>query len=161
MLVSKAHDTDTISKDPTSHAEINAIRLASINLEGDFNSCMLVSTHEPCPMCSTAIVWAGIKQIAYGYSIKEAINQGRNRIDLTCDEVFKRSGVYIEITNNVKKEECGLLYNRQIRDSIELLRKADSDKFVELSENLTNKRLRWFNSHQFPNDDRDPLSSAY
>jgi len=73
ILISKARDTDTISKDPTSHAEINAIRQASAQVKGDFSECMLVSTHEPCPMCSTAIVWAGIKQIAFGYSIKDSL----------------------------------------------------------------------------------------
>jgi tRNA(Arg) A34 adenosine deaminase TadA len=160
-LVSKAHDTDTISKDPTSHAEINAIRLASTKLEGDFKDCMLISTHEPCPMCSTAIVWAGIKQIAYGFSIKDALNQGRNRINLTCDEVFKRAGADIEITHEVKKNECAILYNRQIRESVKQLRNADSDKFKELSESLKNKRLCWFASHQFQYDEKEPLDAAY
>lgn len=160
-LVSKAHDTDTVSKDPTSHAEINAIRMASVQLDGDFNECMLVSTHEPCPMCSTAIVWSGIRHIAFGYSIKEALNQGRRRINLPCDEVFKRAGADIEIIRDVRKSECALLYNRQIRENIKQLRGADSDKFKLLSENLKAKRLSWFNSQQIQHDNNAPLDSAY
>ena len=161
VLVSKAHDTDTVSKDPTAHAEINAIRLASAKLDGGFNECMLVSTHEPCPMCSTAIIWSGIKQVAFGYSIEEALSQGRRRINLTCDEVFKRAGADIEIISDVRKRECGLLYNRQIRENIKQLRGADSDTFKMLSENLKAKRLSWFNSQQIQRDNNDPLDSAY
>jgi tRNA(Arg) A34 adenosine deaminase TadA len=85
LLISRAHDTDKISKDPTAHAEINAIRQASKQVNGDFSDCMIVSTHEPCPMCSAAIVWTGIKQVAFGYSIHDSLNQGRKRINLTCN----------------------------------------------------------------------------
>lgn len=160
-LVSKAHDTDSTSKDPTSHAEINAIRLAAIKLKGDFNECMLVSTHEPCPMCSTAIVWSGIKQVAYGYSIEDALNQGRKRINLTCNELFNRAGADIKITSDVKKRECSLLYNHQIRENIRQLRNADSNKLEALADNLKSKRLSWFNTHQFRTDSKNPLDSAY
>jgi tRNA(adenine34) deaminase len=160
-LVSKAHDTDSTSKDPTSHAEINAIRLASIKLKGDFNECMLVSTHEPCPMCSTAIVWSGIKQVAYGYSIADALNQGRKRINLTCNELFNRAGADIKISSDVKKSECSLLYNHQIRENIKQLRNADSNKLEALAANLKSKRISWFNTHQFQSDAKNPLDSAY
>lgn len=160
-LISKAHDTDSTSKDPTSHAEINAIRFASIKLEGDFNECMLISTHEPCPMCSTAIIWSGIKQVAYGYSIKDALNQGRKRINLTCNELFNRAGADISITSDVKKRECSLLYNHQVRENIKQLRNADSNKLEALAENLKSKRLGWFNTHKFQSDVENPLDSAY
>lgn len=160
-IISKAHDTDTISKDPTAHAELSAIRLASKILNGNFERCMLVSTHEPCPMCSTAIVWSGIKHIAFGYSIKEALKQGRKRINLTCEELFKRAGVEIEITSGVKKNECGLLYNSQVRKSIKQLRNIDSDKLKIQAEELKNKRLNWFNTQQTQINTNDPLESAY
>ena len=52
--------------DPTSHAEIVAIRDAcrrinSYNLEG----AQIYSTSEPCPMCLSAIIWANIKEVYF------------------------------------------------------------------------------------------------
>lgn len=161
ILISRAHDTDKISKDPTAHAEINAIRQASEQVNGDFSDCILVSTHEPCPMCSTAIVWAGLKQVAFGYSIHDSLNHGRKRINLTCNELFKRAGALIEVISNVKKEECGLLYNDQVRKSINQLRNVDSAKLAHLAEELKNKRINWFNKQKIQNDAQAPLDTAY
>ena len=160
-IISKAHGSDTISKDPTAHAELSAIRLASKILNGNFERCMLVSTHEPCPMCSTAIVWSGIKHIAFGYSIKEALKQKRKRIDLTSEELFKRAGINIEITSSVKKDECGLLYNQKVRKSIKQLRNTDSNDLKIQAEELKNKRLNWFDKQEIKIDRDDPLGSAY
>ncbi len=161
FVISKARDKDTISKDPTSHAEINVIRQASHQLRGDFKGCMLISTHEPCPMCSTAIVWAGIKHIAFGYSIKDAIAQGRKRINLTCSELFKRAGTSIEVIADVKKDECGLLYNDQVRKSIKQLRNAGPTELSDSAKELRNKRINWFKRQNFQCDNNDVLDAAY
>jgi guanine deaminase len=59
--------------DATAHAEVNAIRKASKKLETyDLSSCAIYCTTEPCPMCFTAIHWAGIKRIIYGSSISDS-----------------------------------------------------------------------------------------
>ncbi len=160
-IISKAHDTDKTSSDPTAHAEMTAIRQAALINKGDFSGCTLVSTHEPCPMCSTAIIWSGIKQIAFGYSIQESIQQGRKRISLSCEELFHRSGASIEILSDVKKDDCALLYNRQIRKSIKQLRNVDSIKLELLAENLTKKRLDWFSKQKINQVSNDCLNSAY
>ena len=58
---------EVISKnDPTAHAEIQAIRLVC-KKEKTFNlkSAKIYCSGEPCPMCLTAITWAGIKDIYY------------------------------------------------------------------------------------------------
>lgn len=160
-LISTGYDTDKSSNDPTSHAEINVIRQASVQLKGDFKNCMLISTHEPCPMCSTAIVWAGIEQLAFGYSIKDSFAQGRKRIDITCREIFKRSGAVIDVVEDVNKEECGILYNRQVRKNIEQLRNVDSEKLSKLAEKLRKKRISWFHKQSFQYDHDDLLNAAY
>ena len=161
VLISKAHDTDKVSNDPTAHAEINALRLASRQVRGDFRDCMLVSTHEPCPMCATAVVWAGIKQVAFGFSIQDSIKQGRKRINLTCDELFKRADASIEVICDVKKELCGILYDDQVRKDINQLRGAGPSELAEISEKLRRKRIRWFNKHEFEYDADDVLGAAY
>ena len=50
-----------LKDDATSHAEVNAIRLASRKLGTfDLTGCEIYSTTEPCPMCFGAIHWARI-----------------------------------------------------------------------------------------------------
>lgn len=89
-IIAKAHDLEETDCGPTSHAEINAIRIASGIVGKDLKGCILFSTHKPCPMCATAILWAGIDHIVYGCSIEDSIKQGRNRIELYCEELFNR-----------------------------------------------------------------------
>lgn len=63
----------TASCDPTAHAEVNAIRNACAKV-GDFklNGCTIYSSCEPCPMCLSAIYWAGIDRIYYGNTKEDA-----------------------------------------------------------------------------------------
>ena len=161
ILMSKAHDIDKTSNDPTAHAEINAIRQAAKKNKGDFSGCILVSTHEPCPMCSTAIVWSGIRKIAFGYSIQESLNQGRKRIDLSCKELFHRSKASVEILSDIKKEDCALLYNGEVRKYIKQLRNADLKKLEQLSVDLSEKRLDWFFKQNIDQVSNDDLDTAY
>lgn len=57
----------TSTLDPTAHAEICAIRDASIRLK-DFSlkGCEIYTSCEPCPMCLGAIYWARLDKIYYG-----------------------------------------------------------------------------------------------
>lgn len=89
------------------------------------------------------------------------MDKGRKRINLTCDELFKRAGVSIEIISNVKKEECSLLYNEQVRKNIKQLRNADSAKLAQLAEKLRDKRISWFSKQKIQQDAEDPLNTAY
>ena len=160
-VIVKAHDTDTTSHDPTAHAELTGIRMAALKSKGDLRGCTLVATHEPCPMCSTAIVWSGITRIAFGCSIQDSLQQGRTRIDIPCTEIFARAGKAIEVLSGVKKAECGLLYNKQVRESILALREADSERLEKLADQLTQKRKDWFRQRNFQNMPADPLEAAY
>tara|TARA_B100000686_G_scaffold343048_1_gene423185 strand:- start:441 stop:875 length:435 start_codon:yes stop_codon:yes gene_type:complete len=57
------------NNDPTAHAEMEVIRLASKVLgSGRLSGCDLYVTLEPCPMCAQAISFARIKRLYYGAS---------------------------------------------------------------------------------------------
>jgi guanine deaminase len=59
--------------DPTAHAEIQAIRMASKKLQThDLKDCILYATGYPCPMCLSAIIWANIKEVYYATDLKDA-----------------------------------------------------------------------------------------
>ena len=72
-VVSTGVNTVTIDNDPTAHAEVNAIRSAcqegqTYSLQG----CVIYSSCEPCPMCLSAIYWAGISRLYYGNTQHDA-----------------------------------------------------------------------------------------
>lgn len=59
--------------DPTAHAEVTAIRNACARL-GTFQltGCTVYSSCEPCPMCLSALYWAGVSRICYGNTKDDA-----------------------------------------------------------------------------------------
>ncbi len=76
-VIATAHNTVLKDHDPTCHAEMNAIRLASRNLKThDLSDCEIYTTSEPCPMCFGAIHWANIKKIYVGVSKDTAAKFG-------------------------------------------------------------------------------------
>ena len=66
-IVARAHNEREDLADPTAHAEILCIKLASKKLgRWRLNGLTLYSTLEPCSMCAGAIVLARIKRVVYG-----------------------------------------------------------------------------------------------
>lgn len=72
-LIATGANRVTPNNDPTAHAEIMAIRQAcqrlnSFSLEG----CTVYSSCEPCPMCLSALYWAGVERICYANTKQDA-----------------------------------------------------------------------------------------
>ena len=72
-IISAESNSVTIDNDPTAHAEVNAIRAACRKL-GSFklDGCYVYSSCEPCPMCLSALYWAGVARIYYGNTKEDA-----------------------------------------------------------------------------------------
>jgi tRNA(Arg) A34 adenosine deaminase TadA len=71
-VVATGGSTVGITKDPTSHAEINAIRGAASKLHtDDMYGLTLYSTLEPCRMCLSAAAWARIPKVYFGTYSKD------------------------------------------------------------------------------------------
>lgn len=63
--------------DPTSHAEMNAIRNACKNLNSfQLIDCEIYTSCEPCPMCLGAIYWARPSKVYFAANRKEAADIG-------------------------------------------------------------------------------------
>lgn len=65
----------TANNDPTAHAEVSAIR-AACQKEGSFKleGCTIYTSCEPCPMCLSAIYWAGLSRICFANTKQDAEN---------------------------------------------------------------------------------------
>ena len=72
-VITVASNSVSIDNDPTAHAEVNAIRSACKKL-GTFklDGCYIYSSCEPCPMCLSALYWAGVDRIYYGNTKEDA-----------------------------------------------------------------------------------------
>jgi len=81
------------TKDPTMHAEVNAIRQACAKLQHfELKDCIIYSSCEPCPMCLGAIYWARPKALFFAADRYTAAKHGFDdnfiykEIELPCDK---------------------------------------------------------------------------
>jgi len=106
-IIAEAFTTLKRDNDPTCHAEINAIRIATQKLGKRFlENCFLYTTYEPCPMCSSAAVWARMKGIIYGASMEDATKECPQRIKIRCAEVLKNGTPRLELYPDCLREKC-------------------------------------------------------
>lgn len=71
--------TNNETKSPLLHGEINVIQKWSeipTQSRTHINETVFLSTHEPCCMCISAIVWAGFKTVFYLFPYETTRDQG-------------------------------------------------------------------------------------
>lgn len=82
--------------DTVNHAESTLARTAALNFSADYLwGCTLVTTVEPCAMCSGTQYWAHIGTLVYGMTESRLLQLTGNHhenptFDLPCREVFAR-----------------------------------------------------------------------
>ncbi|KAI1109246.1 cytidine deaminase-like protein [Nemania sp. NC0429] len=88
---------------PILHGEIDAINRCSNVLQSPpfdlnpkettlaFRDLTLYTNGEPCPMCASAIRWAGFRECVYGTSIETMVRLGWDQIGVPSQEIFARS----------------------------------------------------------------------
>jgi len=118
------HNQVVLNHDPTDHGEIATIRLAAKDLgvvdlghinkkdsklqqPGEWSHCIIYSSAEPCPMCMSAIYWAGIHQLYFAATRFDSEAKGLNFSDAMIYKELKKTYALREhmqvrhvITNN-------------------------------------------------------------
>lgn len=108
-ILARGHNLTETVKDPTVHAEMNALREAAEKLGGwRLPGCSAYVTCEPCAMCAGAMVWARIEKLyigaddpkagACGSVVNVASNEGLNH------RIKVERGVLQEECSNILKE---------------------------------------------------------
>jgi len=77
QVLAEAANSIHASHDPTDHAEMRAIRLASAALASPrLDGCVIYASGHPCPMCLAAMYLSGIEQAWFAYGNEEGLAYG-------------------------------------------------------------------------------------
>jgi len=97
---------------PIYHGEMRAIDDCAKKIPHlDWSQTVLYSTAEPCAMCEGAVIWLGISKVVYGTSIAYLTKQGWPQIQITANEVVKKSPSYHgEVIGGVLAQETDKLF---------------------------------------------------
>jgi len=96
--------------DPTSHAEVRAIRAATKKLKAtSLKGYALYTTCEPCPICMAAALWAGVDRVIYGATISDAA-RFCSQIYTSARQLTRRSDLKCEVVGPVERSACVALF---------------------------------------------------
>jgi tRNA(Arg) A34 adenosine deaminase TadA len=102
---------------PTLHGEIVAINdYVAHHGNRSWDEAILYTTGEPCPMCMSAMVWAGMGGVVWGTSIEQLRQFGINQIMIPATTVIGGSAFYHgEILGHVLQTETDALFQNRKR----------------------------------------------
>lgn len=103
-VIAEGYNNPITTHDPTSHAEIEAIRSAGVSLKNyRLSGATLYVTLEPCVMCAGAIIHARIGRLVYGAKDPKAGAAGSLFDLLPPDNRFNHK---LEVTSGVMSLQC-------------------------------------------------------
>jgi tRNA(Arg) A34 adenosine deaminase TadA len=106
--------------DPSAHPEMVALRTAAQAVESRYLlGAYLVTTLEPCVMCTGAAIWAKVRGVVFGASQQDALEWSRQHPDerftwrqirISSEEVASKGEPRIEVMGGVLRDECLRLF---------------------------------------------------
>lgn len=105
-VVGRGHNRREVDHDPTAHAELLALRQASVALgRWRLDDCTLVVTLEPCVMCAGATVLARLDTLVFGADDPKAGAVGA-LWDIPRDPRLNHT---VTVVRGVRADACGEL----------------------------------------------------
>jgi len=112
-IFGRGHNLRETSNDPTTHAEMVAIRQAAAAVNSwRLIDCTLYVTLEPCVMCMGAIILARIPRLVFGCRDPRAGAVG-SIYNFSADNRFNHR---VAVTEGVLAEECSEILSGFFRD---------------------------------------------
>lgn len=102
-ILLEQENIELTEKVATGHAECTLVQRASQKYDKDFLwECSLVTTAEPCAMCSGTIYWGNVGTVVYAMEERRLLElTGSNEInptfDLPCRDVFSKGQKDIKV----------------------------------------------------------------
>ena len=120
-IIAQSPNCTKSEQDPTQHAEVAVIRNAVKKLgHRHLAGCVMYTTHEPCPMCSTAAVWARLQCVVVGARMDDMAEYRENNgngnwswrtVQIPAREVFAKGDPHVDIVEDFMREECKTLFH--------------------------------------------------
>lgn len=124
VVVGRGFNKTETTKDPTAHAEMEAIRMAAKTLGGwRLIGCDLYVTCEPCSMCAGAIVWSRIENLYIGTMDPKAGACG-SVFNIVQEEKLNHN---VNIQTGLLQEECSKI----LKDFFKNLRRTKEQKLED------------------------------
>jgi tRNA(adenine34) deaminase len=103
VVIGRGRNRTETDKDPTAHAEMEAIRQATKALGGwRLTGCRVYVTTEPCAMCAGALVLARVDKVYIG-TLNAKGGACVSLYELLCDD---RLNHRVEMETGVLRDEC-------------------------------------------------------
>jgi tRNA(Arg) A34 adenosine deaminase TadA len=106
--------------DPTAHPEVLAIRAATKKRSSRYiEDCFLYTTLEPCPMCTSAAIWAKMSGIVFGANQQDALKYSEEhpstvytfrQILIPSRLIVERGTPKLRLYENFMRKECIALF---------------------------------------------------
>ena len=112
-IIASAHNRTIADCDPTSHAEILALRRAATHLANHrLIGATLYVTLEPCIMCAGALVQARVERVVFGCRDRKAGALG-STCDIRRDAQLNHS---FEVIEGIEEDRCRFLLQEFFRN---------------------------------------------
>jgi tRNA(Arg) A34 adenosine deaminase TadA len=109
-LLMRATNAVRRENDPSSHAEVRAVRLACKKLKRtSLAGFTMYSTCEPCPMCMASALWARLDRVVFGATIADA-KRHCLQIHIPAREVAERADMPCRVEGPVLRDLCNTLF---------------------------------------------------
>jgi tRNA(adenine34) deaminase len=105
QVIAAGRNRREVNRDPTAHAEVEALRAAAARLGSWHVEGTLVVTQEPCPMCAGALVNARVTRLVFGCDNPKA-GAVKTLYRIPTDD---RLNHRMEVTGGVLASECAAL----------------------------------------------------
>ncbi|QWE12183.1 nucleoside deaminase [Polynucleobacter sp. AP-Titi-500A-B4] len=99
-------------QNPVLHGEMVCIN-NYVSQQGNKNwgDCVLYTTGEPCPMCMSALVWAGIGGVVYGSSAESIKKTGIDIFTFSAKDINQgNSFSQTQLLGGILESECNALF---------------------------------------------------
>lgn len=120
-ILARSPNRTKTDQDPTQHAEVAVIREAVKKIgHRHLTNCVMYTTHEPCPMCAAAAVWARLAAVVMGAEMDDMADyRSRNgngewtwrTVHIPAREIFAKGDPHVEIVEGFMRGECRELFH--------------------------------------------------
>ena len=112
-----ARGTNAGSVNPTFHGEIVCLNnYVASHGNTNWGKLILYTTGEPCPMCMSALIWAGIGGVVFASAIPILIKSGIEQIEISAKAVVQASDFYRpELLGGILETETDAMFMNRNR----------------------------------------------